>query len=503
MQGWEEYTHVTPTALFADRCLQDNAAADVQALAASRGLPLKWVAGSAIRTLQSSTAAEGRVPIAPATPAPANPVAEAYAILAATEGRRVSDIHINVDPLGAATVEFEIDGRLELYKSLSDIEGLNLIDAFWSFGTHNSATYSANSLTAHPFPRYTLGTGLPPHLYMIRAQIFTTLRRALVIRLVPRPASGRLETLDSLNYAPEVIEALAVVARRDIGGVLITGPIGHGKTTLLYALAEADYRYREQLGVRGAFYSREQPPERVLPWVRQIPIGDDGDWEEAAQALLRGALKVGITGEIRALTELASFANQALIFKAYGTFHAADAVSAFVRAKELGLPDHLLKNPQIFSTVISQRLLPILCPHCSVPWIEAEDSHDHPLSPLLRTLGLLGTARRRGRTRSFACAPICDNGVIGRQPVAEVLEVTEALIDLILASPGRGRAAWLAAGGRSMGQAALRLVEEGQVDPEYVDRVLPLAQAAEEAAAGQSEPAPSAQIVTLGSGGRG
>lgn len=495
MQGLDEFTHFTPTALFADRSLKDNAADEVLAIAAARGLPLKWVARAAINALRSSAAAV----VGDGTPveAAANPVAEAYAILAATEGRRVSDIHINVDPLGAATVEFEIDGHLELYKSLSDIEGLSLIDAFWAYGTNNGGTYSANSLTAHPFPRYTLGSGLPPHLYMIRAQIFTTLRKALVIRLVPRPLSGRIETLGQLQYDAETIDAFGPVARRDTGGVLITGPIGHGKTTLLYALADADYRYRTDLGLKGAFYSREQPPERILPWIRQIPIGDDGDWEEAGQALLRGALKVGITGEIRALTELASFANQALIFKAYGTFHAADAISTFVRARELGLPDHLLKNPQIFSTVISQRLVPVLCPHCSVPWVEAEDAHEHHLSPLLRTLGMLETARRKGRSRTLNCEPICYNGVIGRRPVAEVLDVSEDLIDLILASPGRGRAAWLAAGGRSMGQAAYALVQAGQVDPEYVDRVLPLAQAAADIADAPA-PAPSAQILSLG-----
>jgi type II secretory ATPase GspE/PulE/Tfp pilus assembly ATPase PilB-like protein len=225
--------------------------------------------------------------------------------------------------------------------------------------------------------------------------------------------------------------------------------------------------------------------------MRQIPIIDDDDWAEAFKAALRGALKVGFAGELRSLVEIKIWAKMALIFKAYATFHAADVISAFVRMREEGVPDHLLRDPKAFAVVISQRLVPILCPHCSVKWAASPDCDTHELTPTLRQFGLFDRARRKGQERTASCADIgCDEGFIGRRPVLEILHHNEELIDTILKSAGEGRRRWLCEGGVSMGMQALDLIRAGETDPEYVDMTLPIKAAMADAAIVNASSAP-------------
>jgi type II secretory ATPase GspE/PulE/Tfp pilus assembly ATPase PilB-like protein len=403
------------------------------------------------------------------------PIDEAVRILEATRGRRVSDIHLVTKPTGEGFVGFEIDGNIQLHARLTDINCDRLIRAFWLMGTGEGGNYSNNTLNQSPFARYTYsGELLPSHLFMSRAQHIKTLGRVMVIRLVERTKDGGVDRLEMLGYDEETLADLHAVSRLGTGGIVIAGEIGHGKTTLLYALALADYEYRQKLGIEPAVYSREQPPERVVPWIRQIPINDDSEWEPAHHAMLRGALKLGITGEMRDITEIRSFTVPALIFKAIATFHGQDTISTLVRFKEQGVADHLLRNPQIFRVIISQRLVSILCPACSTDWVEAEDADDHFMTPKLRRFGLLHHARRRGRGGTPACGPACVEGHIGRQPIIEIFENDEEIVNLVLESPVQGRRKWLCTGVKSMGMKAFEMVRDGIVDPEYIHRLMPI-----------------------------
>jgi type II secretory ATPase GspE/PulE/Tfp pilus assembly ATPase PilB-like protein len=419
-------------------------------------------------------------------------VDEAKKVLEATKGRRVSDVHINIDHTGVCFIDFEIDGRLHEYARCSANDGIRLIHGFWTMVARNGGHYSHSLMSQSPFPRATYGGELlAKHLFNIRTQFMKTVGYAFVARLTHLTGDGEIQTLDQLNYATAIVPILRAVARMGYGGVLVTGEIGHGKTMLLYALAYADYLYRVSLGIRGAFYSFEQPPERLVWWMRQIPINDDEDWAEAFKAALRGALKVGFAGELRSLVEIKIWAKMALIFKAYATFHAADVISAFVRMREEGVPDHLLRDPKAFAVVISQRLIPILCPHCSVKWAASPDCETHELTPTLRQFGLFDKARRKGQERTASCADNgCDEGFIGRRPVLEILHHNEELIDTILKSAGEGRRRWLCEGGVSMGMQALDLIRAGETDPEYVDMTLPIKAAMADAAIVNASAAP-------------
>lgn len=477
----QEYVHRKQSG---DWCiLKTNApdlAAKLAALAdtltrADSSVKLSWVEPATLQRLKTSSAAPTTLAMTPSD----TPIDDAIAVLKATAGRRVSDIHIVISPAGEAVVEFEIDGNLVLYRTLSNLEAQRLIRAFFTLGTGEGGNYSHVTLDQNPFPGYTYrGDHLPPHLFMIRTQFFTTLGQVLVIRLVETTRNGGILPITAHGHSAEVVDQLRAIARDGTGGIVITGEIGHGKTSLMYSLLEEDYRYREKIGMRGAFYTREQPPEQVLGFARQITIRDEDDWDAAHFAMLRGALKVGVTGEMRDIREIISFTKQAMIFKAYGTFHGATATDALVRFKEEGVPDRSLRNPQVFQTIISQRLLPVLCPHCSLPWVDAEDAHEHFLTPQLQDAGLIFAARRRGSVRTLKCAEVgCDKGFIGRRPVIEILRPTPELTNLLLESPGDGRREWLRDGNVSMAMRAWTLVRDGAVDPEYASLFIPLTRA--------------------------
>lgn len=442
---------------------------------------IKWTNAAAIQLLVASANSRDE---AEDDDGQEGSVEEAQRILEATKGRRVSDVHVNIDHTGLCTIDFEIDGRLVEFQRFSANDGIRLIQGFWTMVARAGGHYSHSLMTQSPFPRATYGGDLlPKHIFNIRAQFMKTVGYAFVARLTHRTGDGDILRLDQLGHDPAIVAVLRAVAQKNYGGVLVTGEIGHGKTMLLYALAYADYLYRQSLGMRGAFYSAEQPPERLVTWMRQMPINDDEDWAEAFKAALRGALKAIFVGELRATLEILMWAKMALIFKAYATFHAADVISAFVRMREEKVPDHLLRDPRAFAVVISQRLVPVLCPHCSLLWAEAPDCETHDLTPTLRRHGLFAVARRKGQVRTAACAAAgCDEGFIGRRPVLETLHHNEELIDTILRSAGEGRRRWLCEGGVSMGMKALELIRAGQTDPEYVNISLPIDAAMADAA---------------------
>lgn len=403
------------------------------------------------------------------------------------QGREVSDVFVVSRAAGVHEVRFEVFSNLMTHKVLSAAGIRTLQDGFWNIGTSGNE-YSAPTLDGAESAFFTYsGPEIPEEIFSIRAQYRNTVAdgRTLVIRLTFKTKDGVVRRLTELGYEPATVRLLTSVAEGGTGGIILAGEIGHGKTMTAYALLYEDYLYRQSLGIHSAFYSREQPPERVVPWMDQITIKADEDWIPAGRDLLRMALKVELIGEIRGIADAASFADHAAIFKVYATYHGADALTTLIRFYQMGVPDYQLCNPQVFRVIVAQRLLPVLCPHCSIPWC-ADPAAEPTMTALLEHTGLLSTARRRGSKRSLACTG-CDDGAIGKRPIVEIFENDGDTAEQILKHPSAGRRTWIANGATTMGMQAMRLIRDGVVDPRYVHRLLPLkANMADFAAAGMS-----------------
>jgi len=261
----------------------------------------------------------------------------------------------------------------------------------------------------------------------------------IVLRLLDQARDFRLES-SGLSLAS--INALRNVSKRKDGLVLISGPTGSGKTSTLYSLL---YELpRDRLNVS----TLENPVEYQLESVNQVNIKDDGvsSFESSLRALMRQDPDVILVGEIRD-QETASLAFKAastghLVFS---TVHANGAKEVVERLINLGVDIFTIKSNLRLSA--AQRLIPLLCPHCSVKVNKQE---------LESIQQLLGDSDFK-KANPQGC-PHCRNGIGGRTAILEFM--TEDEIKQFLDSSNSSSSLPQ----QSLKKEACELIQLGKVD---------------------------------------
>jgi general secretion pathway protein E len=278
---------------------------------------------------------------------------------------------------------------------------------------------------------------------------------AVVLRILDR-GSVALD-LASLGFGVAEREAFGALLGQTARMVLVTGPTGSGKTTTLYAaLATLDARGRKICTI-------EDPVEYRLEGVTQVQVRPQLglDFPAALRAMLRHDPDVMLVGEIRDAAT-AEVATQAALtgHLVLATLHTNDAPSAITRLLDLGVPDYLVTS--VLEGVVAQRLARRLCPACRAPF-EATPAE-------ARRFGLAaGTRLHRPR----GCAACGGTGWRGRRALVQVMPMTNALREMVLARADAGAIAARAAeaGMPTLFEAGLMLVRDGETSLEEVLRV--------------------------------
>jgi type II secretory ATPase GspE/PulE/Tfp pilus assembly ATPase PilB-like protein/ActR/RegA family two-component response regulator len=390
---------------------------------------------------------------------------------------RASDIHIEPGPKGGA-VRFRVDGVLRVYmqlpmgalnRILSRVKVLAKLDIADRIRPQDGrARMSVDNKT-----------------YDLRVSTIPTRDAEKAVIRVLRPDTAT--SLEGAGMPPrEVAQVRHMLGYRE-GIVLVTGPTGSGKTTTLYAaLREIAERAVNIVTV-------EDPIEYELPGITQMQVEDKRGitFATALRAVLRQDPDVIFVGEIRDL-ETAEVAVQASLtgHLVLATLHTNDALSAVTRLQDLGLG-----RPSIAASVrgcVAQRLVRKLCTVCARPVEGALDADEQRLAtgygvrPVMRAVG---------------CDACGNTGYRGRVPIVEIAIITPALSEMISndATSSVLQRAALAAGMRSLRDAALDRARNGETTLQEVERVV--GEAAEEAAKPQQEstapPAPAADLSPL------
>jgi type IV pilus assembly protein PilB len=279
----------------------------------------------------------------------------------------------------------------------------------------------------------------------------------LVLRVID--SFSPLQSIDKLGYDDETLARLRRSLARPDGLVLVTGPTGCGKTTALYSALGHLRTGRTNI------VSVEDPVERTVPGVTQIPVNSRGGntFPVVLRSLMRQDPNVIMVGEIRD-SEVASIVGQAAYtgHLVLSSMHTGDAATAITRLQNLGLEAY--KIAESLSAVLAQRLIRTLCPHCRRVHDDVE----------ARRRGIEHNVRSVPASAGPGCAHCKDTGYSGRLPVAELLTPSDSLRDAIVrgATAHEIRAAMRAAGFPTMRDQAMRLVSEGITSIEEVDRVL-------------------------------
>ena len=223
--------------------------------------------------------------------------------------------------------------------------------------------------------------------------------------------------LDRLGLTDDEYELFYRLITRPNGIVLVSGPTGSGKTTTLYA--SLDQLNADDVNI----ITVEDPVEIELEGVNQVNVNPELDFTfaNALRSILRQDPNIIMVGEIRD-TETAQIAVKASLtgHLVLSTIHTNSAVKTITRLIDMGIDAFLVASS--LSGVVAQRLVRVVCPHCSV---EEEPSVDE--KEIFKRHGIKITKVRR----AVGCDACGQKGYKGRTAVFEILDVNEAIIKMV------------------------------------------------------------------------
>jgi MSHA biogenesis protein MshE len=279
----------------------------------------------------------------------------------------------------------------------------------------------------------------------------TQFGESAVLRLLRQDSVHQpLDEILPAHVLPTFMRAI----RASHGIVLVTGPTGSGKTTSLYAAIEALNRRSVKI------MTCEDPIEYRIPGIMQIQVNDQIGltFARVLRTSLRQDPDILLVGEIRD-EETADIAIRAAMtgHLVLSTLHTNDARSAPTRLINMGVPGYLIASTLL--AVVSQRLVRVICKHCSEPHTPGADER-----AWLKYYASEAALARAQLQRGHGCAHCHGLGFSGRVGVFEIIEMNDQLIDALHRSDHLefDRAARAQVGAQTLEAEAIRLVLDGR-----------------------------------------
>jgi type IV pilus assembly protein PilB len=263
----------------------------------------------------------------------------------------------------------------------------------------------------------------------------------VVIRLLDK--AGNLFDLEQMGYAGRSLRTIRKGIKRPNGMVLTSGPTGSGKSTSLYALI------KEIKTDAINIVTLEDPVEYKMDGVNQIQVNTDVGltFANGLRSILRQDPDVVMVGEMRD-GETANLGVQAALtgHLVFSTLHTNSAAGVLPRLLDMGIEPFLIAST--VNTIIGQRLVRRVANRRDAYWstpletqmIKETVGHLLPktkeeVANISADLGykdlpLAGQAAYtlvKGRD-----TPATPHGYAGRAGIFEVMDVTEAIQNLIV-----------------------------------------------------------------------
>jgi general secretion pathway protein E len=248
-----------------------------------------------------------------------------------------------------------------------------------------------------------------------------------VLRLLDRKQG--LLGLWEVGFSKEDGKKLEEHLQRPDGIILVTGPTGSGKTTTLYAALNRIHTEEKNI------ITVEDPIEYQLKGVGQVHVNPKIGLTFASglRSILRQDPDVIMVGEIRDL-ETAEIAMQASLtgHLVLSTLHTNDAPSALIRLIDMGIEPFLVASS--LTTVLAQRLVRMVCPHCKESYEPSDVERSYFLPPT-HTSPLTGEGKGGGESlllyRGKGCDKCKGRGYFGRTGIFELLVIDNEIRPMI------------------------------------------------------------------------
>lgn len=374
----------------------------------------------------------------------------------------VSDIHIQVRST-YTKIRMRQHGELRLYAEWSEKLGREIASVAFNKETDHA--------TSHFNPLVPQDASMPLKIHGkdIRLRLASVPAHGgfdMVMRIL---ATGeeRSKTLEDLGYTDKQVDIIKMAIKLPFGAIIVAGPTGSGKTTTLAACME-------MVEPTQKLYSIEDPVEKVVEAATQVPVNtekEDRSFASMGRAALRMDPDVIILGEMRDedtahVMVRASITGHLVLT----TLHTNRATAIITRLVDMGVSPVLLSDSSVLRCLVCQRLVPKVCPECSVP-LRTSPRHQVNIPEWEAVLGteIIDKARARGA----GCARCNRTGVGGRTVVAEVIWVDEVGRQFIQKCDTLSWEKYLKENGwHDFHGRAIQLIQEGVIDPFDAEKVV-------------------------------
>lgn len=382
-----------------------------------------------------------------------------HQIIQQAMAQAVSDIHIEVRPRGTQ-VRYRQHGLCKHAESFSQSLGRAIAEVLFNVGSDSGRSVYNPRLPQDASMKVTInGTNVRLRLASLPAHPGDSID--VVIRILA--GQGRSATLEKLGYSSDHIRLLKGAVARPHGMILVAGPTGSGKSTTLAAVTNLFDGQQKTITI-------EDPPEYEIPHATQVPADTDSE-EKNFAAIGRGTLRMDpdnvIIGEIRD-EETAQIAVRLAItgHRVVSTIHVNNAINVVARLADLGVSLNTLADPDLLVALLYQRLVPTLCPKCSLAFTANRNAFEKFMPKLVARLDQCNIAPDKVQFRGEGCPHCRRTAVSGRTVVAEVIYIDRKGRSFIA---NGASAAWeahlIAQGWQPLRKHLLSKVEEGLVSP--------------------------------------
>src|SRR6058998_1303644 len=267
--------------------------------------------------------------------------------------------------------------------------------------------------------------------------------------------------LDVLGFTAEDLKKMRKFIREPYGMILVTGPTGSGKTTTLYA-ALSEIKSNEDKIV-----TIEDPVEYQLPGITQIPVNEKKGltFARGLRSILRHDPDKIMVGEIRD-EETAQIAIQSALtgHLVFTTVHANNVVDVLGRFLNMKVEPYNFVSA--LNCIVAQRLVRMICPRCKVDVrYAAKQLEESGIDPKKWTNHVFYEGK--------GCIDCNGTGYMGRMAIAEILDMSDRIRELIL---DRKSAAEIKRAAREEGmtfmrESAVQRVLEGKTTLREINKV--------------------------------
>jgi type IV pilus assembly protein PilB len=244
-----------------------------------------------------------------------------------------------------------------------------------------------------------------------------------VIRILDKESTNRefaTLSLDVCGFEDKELQRIRRFIKEPYGMVLVTGPTGSGKTTTLYA-AISEIRNEEDKIV-----TIEDPVEYQLQGITQIPVNEKKGltFARGLRSILRHDPDKIMVGEIRD-SETAQIAIQSALtgHLVFTTVHANNVVDVLGRFLNMGVEPYNFVSA--LNCILAQRLVRLVCSACK-----------HKVKATREQLLASGLDPSRYSDYTFyegkGCIDCNGTGYIGRTAIAELLDMSDRIREMIL-----------------------------------------------------------------------